>query len=477
MNITNILRQTILMACCLGLFASGMEAKITLPSFFTSNMVLQQKAEVLLHGQASPSKKVTVKVGWENDHTYVTRADKTGNWELKIQTPAAGGPYALTFSDGKKLTLDNVLIGEVWFCSGQSNMEMPLEGWGKINNYQQEIADANYPSIRLLQVKRTPAATPQQEAIIDFGWKECSPEAIPTFSATAYFFARKLWQELKIPVGLIHSSWGGSPAESWVSYEGLSQVNTYKERVEELKKQTVDNKKFYPAALYNGMVEPFIQFPVKGAIWYQGEANANRATEYVDLFQALINDWRDKWKNPDMPFYYVQLAPFMKAVEVEPAAEWGFLREAQSDALHLAHTGMAVITDIGDAKDIHPKNKQEVGKRLALIALSQTYGCAIEATAPRYDSYQVEENHVRLHFSHIGNGFRTDTQLKGFIIAGTDHVFYPAEASIEGNDIIVSSPKVKYPAAVRYAWANNPICNLFSAAGLPVSPFRTDRWK
>lgn len=656
MNSKSLLKKVLVAAICCATFAE-VEAKITLPSFFTDNMVLQQQSTLKLHGTATPQKRVTVCTGWDGKR-YETRSDEQGQWSLNIQTPAAGGPYELTFSDGKKLTLKNVLIGEVWFCSGQSNMEMPLEGWGKIMNYQQEIANADFPSIRLLQVKHTTAFTPQDEAELDFGWAECSPATIPGFSSTAYFFARKLWEELKVPIGLVHSSWGGTPAEAWTSYEGLRMVNNYQPYAEKMlalansnaetsyqqewrkwmdivapidkgmkgwkavwaasdyddsqwktmdvpgyweqrglegfdglawfRKEIqipskyqgkelalslskiddddivyfngteigattgVDFERRYtipgelvkggrniiavrildtggnggfigtpenmdirngkkqvatlagewkyctganaqelqqayttkprvtqlmPATLYNAMVHPFIEFPVKGFIWYQGEANEGRAYEYTDLFQAMINDWRQKWNNQELPFYFVQLAAFRKEAVIDTKASWPYIREAQSAALSLAHTGMAITTDIGDSRDIHPKNKQEVGRRLALLALKNDYNKPdTEAEAPAYDSYRIEGNSIRLHFKNIGKGFFAKGELTGFAIAGTDHHFYPAQARIEGDEIIVSAPEVKAPASVRYGWADYPVCNLFGKNGLPVSPFRTDRW-
>lgn len=452
-------------------------AKITLPFNFTDNMVLQQKTEVLFHGLASPKKKITIKTSWDN-RMYSTYSDNAGNWKMEIITPSAGGPYEISISDGKMITLKNILIGEVWFCSGQSNMEMPLAGWGEIINYEKEITDATYPCIRLFQVKHTTAMKPQDEAVVDFGWTECRPETIGDFSSTAYFFARKLWQELKIPIGLIHSSWGGTPAESWTSYEGGEKVNSYKARLEEGMKEAEKNEQYRPGALYNAMVHPFIEFPIQGVIWYQGEDNVGRATEYVDLFQAMINDWRTKWKSVAMPFYFVQLAPFHKPEVVEPTSQWALLREAQCAALNLKNTGMAVITDIGDSLDIHPKNKQEVGRRLALLALTDTYNKyeLAESTAPKYDDYRVEGSKIRVRFKQLGQGLCPEEILKGFIIAGTDHVFYSADAFIEGNDVIVSAPQVTCPAAVRYGWADYPVCNLYGKSGLPVSPFRTDKW-
>lgn len=642
-----------------GLALMAAEAKITLPSFFTDNMVLQQQTTVKLYGTSSPLKQVSVCIGWDGKK-YETRSDEKGEWSLNVQTPKAGGPYELTFSDGTKLVLKNILIGEVWFCSGQSNMEMPLDGWGKIMNYQQEIANADFPSIRLLQVRHAVDFVPQTDAGIDFGWEECTPSSIPGFSATAYFFARKLWEELKIPIGLVHSSWGGTPAEPWVSYEGLKKVNNYRTYAEKMsamsdgKKNTneifqqeyrkwmdnlspldkgmkdgkavwattdyndnqwksmnvpgywetqglegfdglvwfrkeiripsayqgktlelslsridddnviyfngteigsttgVDKERRYavpgelvksgsnliairvldtggeggfagvpesldirygkkrivalagewkynvgasgqklqpfyaskpqitpltPGALYNAMVHPFINFPIKGFIWYQGEGNEGRAYEYTDLFQALINDWRQKWNNQTLPFYFVQLAAFREASLIDVNAKWPYVREAQSAALALSHTGMAITTDIGDEKDIHPKNKQEVGRRLALLALRDTYNKqTTDASAPVYDTYRIEGNTIRIRFKDLGNGFRKEASLKGFAIAGTDHQFYPAEAHFDGDEIIVHSAQVSLPAAVRYGWADSPICNLFSTSGLPISSFRTDRW-
>ena len=537
--------KCICMAVALWGCTGVLQAKVVLPSVFTDNMVLQQKTDITFYGDATKNKQLTVKTGW-NGKEYHTEADGQGKWSLKIPTPAAGGPYEITFSDGKKLQLKNVMIGEVWFCSGQSNMEMPVAGWGKVMNYEQEIAEAAYPAIRLFQVKKNTSLAPLKEVESTLGgWQECSSATVPEFSALAYFYARALWKELNVPIGVIDCTWGGTPAEAWTNHETLRQVMGFREEMDKLERlgfdpnrmeqayseerahwqslftekdkgmengklcwtapslseedwQTIslpgywegkglkdfdgiiwfrrsleipaewagkpltlrlgmiddedityfngveiargagymtprtytipaklvkagkavlavrvsdfggeggihgkaeelyveaDGKRIslagdwkyriglslkgfppapvspiqsssYPTVLFNAMVKPWTAFPIKGVIWYQGEANVGRSEQYGDLFPALITDWRRQWRS-NFPFYFVQLANFMESKKIQPNSEWAALREAQTKALKLDQVGMAVTIDIGLADDIHPKNKQEVGRRLA----------------------------------------------------------------------------------------------------------------
>ncbi|GAA4793308.1 sialate O-acetylesterase [Olivibacter ginsenosidimutans] len=465
------------------LFNSPIEAKIILPALFADHMVLQQQSTILFSGTANPSATVEITTSW-NKKSYKTTADEAGAWQLPIRTPRYGGPYQIDLSDGEKLRLQNVLIGDVWFCSGQSNMEMPLAGWGKINHYEEEIAKANYPNIRLLQVMHTTAQSPANTVPLwDGSWQECSSKSIPEFSATAYFFARELYEKTHVPIGLIHSSWGGTYVEAWMSEQTLTQFDALKGAFDQMKATAGDvfdrKNGNQPTVLYNAMVEPFIHFPIKGAIWYQGESNADRAVAYRELFPAMIKDWRKKWNIGDFPFYFVQLANFMKK-EPEPAASnWAMLREAQTYALKLPHTGMAVIADIGEEKDIHPKNKQDVGKRLALQALKSTYGEKIVAQGPILKSYKIKGNEVTLDFDVAPQ----DLVLKGiegahaFAVAGEDKQFHWADVKQEGSKLIVRSTQVAHPVALRYAWANNPNAVLFNTEGLPASPFRTDKWE
>jgi sialate O-acetylesterase len=593
---------------------------------------------------------VTVTTSWDK-HTYTVHADQAGKWKVKVQTPAASNnPYSITISDGKAITLHNILIGEVWLCSGQSNMEMPLAGWGKVKNYELEIAAANYPQIRLLQVDKATSTQPLDDLKgTDAGWQVCSPATIAEFSSVAYFFGRNLWQNLNVPVGLINTSWGGTVAEAWTSGESLELMPDFKEEVKAIQalpekeaqaayeqkfkawnenvlkadsgsknhweqnsfndsdwqtmtlpgkweekvlsnfdgivwfrktvdipadwagktlqlnlgmiddndisyfngvkagettgynldrhytipakqvkagkalitvrvtdtgggggfhgepqqmslslaanpqeqialandwkyKVAVDMKELEPApvavngnpnrptVLYNAMIHPIAPYAVQGAIWYQGESNSSRAEQYRTLFPLMIQDWR-KTFGQKLDFYFVQLANYIASTN----EDWPALREAQLQTLALENTGMAVIIDIGEAKDIHPKNKQDVGLRLALAARANTYKENIAFSGPIYQSHTIEGNTIRLKFSHTNQGLKTkdNAPLTGFAIAGPDHSYYWADAVIDGNELVVSSPKVKFPIAVRYAWADNPVCNLYNGAGLPASPFRT----
>ena len=649
--------KCICMAVALWGCTGVLQAKVVLPSVFTDNMVLQQKTDITFYGDATKNKQLTVKTGW-NGKEYYTEADGQGKWSLKIPTPAAGGPYEITFSDGKKLQLKNVMIGEVWFCSGQSNMEMPVAGWGKVMNYEQEIAEAAYPAIRLFQVKKNTSLAPLKEVESTLGgWQECSSATVPEFSALAYFYARALWKELNVPIGVIDCTWGGTPAEAWMNHETLRQVMGFREEMDKLERlgfdpnrmeqayseerahwqslftekdkgmengklcwtapslseedwQTIslpgywegkglkdfdgiiwfrrsleipaewagkpltlrlgmiddedityfngveiargagymtprtytipaklvkagkavlavrvsdfggeggihgkaeelyveaDGKRIslagdwkyriglslkgfppapvspiqsssYPTVLFNAMVKPWTAFPIKGVIWYQGEANVGRSEQYGDLFPALITDWRRQWRS-NFPFYFVQLANFMESKKIQPDSEWAALREAQTKALKLDQVGMAVTIDIGLADDIHPKNKQEVGRRLALVALAGSYGKNVSSSAPVFQNYIIKGNKMELDFGQKQDGFQIKgTTLKGFTIAGPDRVFYPAEAMVQNGKIIVFSPEVSIPLAARYGWADNPDCNLYGENGLPVAPFRTDCW-
>lgn len=466
----------------LAVSASGtLAAKVVLSGVFTDHMVLQQQTDVPIWGKASPGKKVTVVTSWDkvNYHTIVA---PDSSWMVRVKTPKAGGPYEMTISEGKKITLQDILIGEVWVCSGQSNMEMPLAGWGKVQNYEQEIAEANYPQIRLLHVEKSTAIDPQTELTgTRGGWQICSPATIPEFSSVAYFFGRDLNKYLNVPIGLISTSWGGTVAEAWTSGESLKQIPDFIQPMEKL--PTPANEKEAknpnrPTVLYNAMLKPIIPYAIQGAIWYQGESNAGRAYQYRDLFPLMIRDWRQQWGS-DFPFYFVQLANYMERKDEPQESNWAELREAQMQTLFLENTGMAVTIDIGEAKDIHPKNKQEVGRRLALAARAKTYGEAIPYSGPIYESYQIEGDRVRIRFSQTSNGLKAkgDALLKGFAIAGPDHRFHWANAVIEGNEVVVNSPDVAFPVAVRYAWGDNPLCNLYNGADLPASPFRTDDWR
>lgn len=629
-------------------------AKVTLPSVFSDNMVLQQKTKAAIWGKAEAGKKITITTTWPGKK-YNTTADADGNWKIKVRTPSYGGPFTITISDGDILELKNVLIGEVWLCSGQSNMEMPVAGWGKINDYEKEMAAANYPNIRLLQVEHMTSSVPLADAkVTKGGWVPCTPENVAEFSSAAYFFAKEIYSKTNIPIGLIHTSWGGTIAEAWTSGTALRAMPEFvaplttveTENKEEAQKAYVlkaqqwqnliaekdsgynqgkpvwlandldvskwhdmvlpsilektlpnfdgviwlhkkvivpddwagkpiklslgavddaditwfngekigemavyntprvytipgnlvkageniitirvfdgsgngglysDAKLLYlangndqqiplnnawqyhiglnlksmppfptdpkspnrPSVLFNAMINPFTQYAIKGVIWYQGESNSGRAYQYRQLFPTMINDWRNRWGEGDFPFYFVQLANYYITEPQPSASDWAELREAQFKTLSLPNTGMAVAIDLG-GYDIHPKNKQEVGRRLALAALAKTYGNNLEYSGPIFQEYTINDDKITLSFKH-SDGLKTTggQPLKGFAIAGADQKFYWADAVIVGDKVIVSNTQVSNPVAVRYAWGINPVCNLYNAAGLPASPFRTDEW-
>ena len=459
-------------------------SKIVLPEIFSENMVLQQQTEAPVWGKASPNNNVKIITSW-NKQTYTTRSATDGKWMIKVKTPTAGGPYSISISDGEELTLKNILIGEVWICSGQSNMEMPLTGqWGNVINHEHEITSANYPNIRLLHIKKTTSVKPETDVQTESnGWQVCSPETILKFSSVGYFFGRELFTNLNIPIGLINTSWGGTIAEAWTSSESLELMPDFRDAVQVIKNedsaapQNLNNPN-RTTVLYNAMINPLIPFAFQGVIWYQGESNRNKSYQYRDLFPLLIHDWRKQW-NRDFPFYFVQIANYLKRENEPQESPWAELREAQLMALSMKNTGMAVTIDIGEADDIHPKNKQDVGKRLAYIAQAKTYNLPVLFSGPIYENYIIEGNKIRIKFRHAEKGLKAKDEkaLTGFAIAGPDHKFVWATAIIDGNDVVVSSPDIEFPVSVRYGWANNPDCNLYNDANLPASPFRTDDWR
>ncbi|TPG40796.1 sialate O-acetylesterase [Flavobacterium pectinovorum] len=647
----NFFKKMILVLALFVLSSNVVTATVLLPSFFTDNMVLQQKSAVPFWGE-SDGKSVTITTSW--DKKSYTKNVTNGKWNVVLKTPVYGGPYTITIHDGTIKTLNNILIGEVWLCSGQSNMEMPLEGWGKINNYKEEIENANYPQIRLLQAEHIESTLPLNTLTVQHdGWNVCSRKTVADFSATAYFFARKIYNEKKIPIGLIHSSWGGTLIEAWTSSGALTTIHDFDTEIQAMKSETdgaallqkynadladwemkvigsdkgfetgkaiwatpnfddtswktmklpsffdsnglgnfdgvvwfrkkvtlsesiikkdlsisyladdddmiwvngnyigetkgynverhytipskflnkgentitirvfdgsgnggiygdenfalkseketislagnwkysigIDSKdlpaKPYlaqgqnrPSAIYNAMIAPLLDYKIKGVIWYQGESNAERAYQYQKLFPLLINDWRGKFKDKNLPFFFVQLANYKQKKEQPTASDWAELREAQFLTLKLPNTGMAVTTDIGNGEDIHPKNKQDVGGRLANIALAKVYNTKIEYSGPLYKSYKIERNIATLDFDFKENIKAKNGELKGFSIAGSDQKFYWAEAKIVNGKVEVYAQEVPNPVAVRYNWADNPDGNLTNASDLPASSFRTDVW-
>ena len=631
------------------LLAGSLTAQVKVPTYFSNNMVLQKGMAIPVWGWATPGEKVTVTI---DQSSMSATADKEGKWNVKLPAMNYGGPYQLTIQGKTNLSFENVMIGEVWVCSGQSNMEFQLI---TSKNGEAEVAASNYPNIRLFTVKKT-ISHQQQEKLQDGEWSQCSPATSSNFSAVGYFFGRELHQKLNVAIGLINSSWGGTIAETWTSEQTIGQNPDFTNQLAQLKKvnlddyaKSVENEvkqrvgetstidkgmkngqalwaapayndaswktmelpgyiesnglqgvdgivwfrkeitlsadeakqkstlylakindsdstyingvligstrlqaeksrvypinagllktgkniitvriediggmggvygnpatlylqsgdhnislvgswkykvgivKFnavlspnsYPTLLYNAMIHPLVPFAIKGAIWYQGESNVERAKQYRRVFPDLIKDWRAHWNQGDFPFLFVQLANLRKQDSIPVESDWAELREAQTMTLALPNTGMAVTTDVGEALDIHPKNKQTVGLRLALAGLKVAYQKDIVYTGPVYQSMNVEGNKVTLTFDQIGSGIKIKDKygyLKGFAIAGEDHQFHWATGKITGvNTLQISSTEVQHPVAVRYAWSNNPEdANLYNSADLPASSFRTDSWK
>jgi sialate O-acetylesterase len=501
------LRKFSLLFIFLGLQLT-ISAQVKLPALVADNMVLQQNSKVNLWGWASPNEKINIQLGWQNAPVEII-ADVSGNWKTAVSTPVGSEKsYDITIEASNKILLKNILIGEVWICSGQSNMYFPVgkeDGTWKtgVKNYEEELKNASYPNIRLFTVATNASPRPLEDVI--GSWKECSPTNVYTFSAVAYFFGRELYQKLNVPIGLISTSWGGTKAEAWTA-QNILEENTdflpileqdakneklYQEKLEtyylNLKKERIANandlskiqlKKPKKEAnktsyvLYNAMLHPVVNYTMKGVIWYQGESNSEKAFLYRSLFPAMVKSWRDEWKQGDFPFYYVQIAPH-KGQNPD-------IREAQLIASKtIPNAGMVVTTDVGNETNIHPIDKQTVGHRLALIARSKTYGeNKLTYSGPVYNHQKIKKDKIQLFFNDVDSGFKKSSEnLKEFEIAGEDQVFYPGEAKIDGKTIVVSSSKVKNPVAVRFAWKAVPAPNLFNNENLPASPFRTDDWE
>jgi sialate O-acetylesterase len=496
-------------------FAGSAAADVRLPHVISSHMVLQRDVPAAIWGWAEPDEAVSVDL---DGKAVATKAGADGKWAVKLAPMPAGGPHKIIVSGKNKIEIEDVLFGEVWICSGQSNMDF---GMKSVRNADQEIASAKYPQIRLMWItyKTAPETTDDIEAV----WKPCSPETIVTggfwnggFSAVAYFFGRDLHKELNVPVGLIHTAWGGTRIEPWTPREGFAPDAQFKDIVKQIDEATPNFNKAIektiagveawlpkakdaskagkpvptppewpkhvldnngqPTGLYNAMIHPFIPYAIRGAIWYQGESNLKDGMLYRDKMKALISGWRTVWGQGEFPFYFVQIAPFTygEAPDLLPR-----LWEAQAAALEIPNTGMASITDIGELKDIHPKNKQDVGHRLALCALAKTYGKeGIVYQGPAYKSMAVEGGAVRVKFEGVGGGLasRDGKPLTWFEIAGADKKFVPAEATIDGDSVTVRAEKVAEPVAVRFCWTQTAEPNLMNKEGLPANPFRTDKW-
>lgn len=504
----NLLRAGVLASI---LVACSLRAEVKPAPLFADHMVLQRGQVLPVWGWADPGETVTVKFAGQ---TLGATADAQGDWRVNLNPVTGSDPLEMTISGKNEVVIKDILMGEVWLCSGQSNMAMRVQS---CRDFAQEKEAANFPKIRHYQIKNR--VCPDPTRTLEGQWTVCSPETVGSYTAAGYFFARSLFRELDVPIGIVHSSWGGTPAEAWTSWQDLEEKENLKPILERYQKALEDypkNKEVWekkvaewkeqvekdkaagkpnnsrqprppmnethyqrPCGLYNGMILSLVPFAIRGAIWYQGESNAGRGKQYEELLETMISNWRRIWGQGDFPFYIVQLANFQtEQKDPNERSSWAELRESQTKVGYgYANCGLATIIDIGEAKDIHPKNKQDVGDRLAKAALALTYGKNVVYSGPTYKAMTVEGNAVRLSFDHLGSGLMNKgDEVKGFVIAGEDKKFVWANAVIDGNTVVVSSPEVSEPKAVRYGWANNPPCTLYNQEGLPAVPFRTDDW-
>ena len=501
-------------------------AGVRLPTIFTDNMMVQRDLPVRVWGWADAGETVTVTLAGT---TATTNADAKGQWALELPAIKAGETLDLTVKGNNTVTLTNVLAGDIWVCSGQSNMEMPLGG---CVGAADDIKAADLPKIRRIKFRHEKSGQPAIDAPTESPWQVCSRATAGRFTAVGFYFAREIHQKTGVPIGIIDVNWGGTAIQPWVAPEGLALVKSLKpalaaqqaaikaytaqlpKKLDEIEKWTAETRRQLAAgvptcpppampavadggwsSMYNAMIHPITRFPIKGVLWYQGESNGTEGEPYYDKMRALIGGWRARWAQGDFPFYFVQLASF-QAVSDNPAGGngWAKLREAQTKSLTVTNTGMAVIIDtvpLAQASNIHPANKYDVGMRLARWALGRDYGQKeLEISGPLFAALKIEGNKARLAFDHTGTGLMVgkkegraptvenkEVQLKGFAIAGADKKWFWAEAVIEGTTVTVSSPEVKEPVAVRYAYQMNPDgANLYNREGLPASPFRTDDW-
>lgn len=478
--------------------------EVRLPAFFQDHMVIQRDFPVHVWGTASPGEAVAVAF---RGATRSTTADDLGRWSLYLPPGAAGGPFVMQIQGTNRIVLEDVLAGDVWLASGQSNMEFPMaKGMNRgVNHETEEIAAANYPRIRLLDIEPRSADSPLEDEAIRHPWSRCTPASVASFSAVGYFFARDLQEHEDVPIGVIDDTWGGTPAEAWTSLDALSadaslmpvfarraklmdglstlQLEEQKEKADYERARAAgqqatpprwepDPASWKPAGLYNGMIAPLTPFPIKGVLWYQGESNADpdAVAIYAPLFRTLIQDWRNQWGEGNFPFLFVQIANW------EPGQLFPEIREAQREALILKNTAMAVTIDIGDPDNIHPQDKQDVGLRLSLAARAIAYGEAIEYSGPHLRSVTTDGSQLRIHFDNAEGLRSKDGAVRGFTVAGIDRQYVPAQARIEGDTVLVSADAVKAPFYVRYGWAANPDCNLYNGAGLPASPFEAQAY-
>lgn len=484
-------------------WAPSAGAEVRLPKLLSDHGVLQREAPVHIWGWADPGEQVAVSF---HAQKLATTADRLGKWSTWLLPEAAGGPYTLTVAGTNTLTVSDLLVGDVWFASGQSNMEFPLNGFpgsAPMKNGAEEIAKANHPEIRLLHISNNSSLYPLEDQPAT--WTACTPETAARFSAVAYLFGREINEREHVPVGLIDSTWGGTPAASWVSEEGLaadaslmpvfaahaqqvghqadaSAAGAAEKREDAAAKAAGQEPQKHawhpnpaswaPAQLYNGMVAPATSYSIKGVLWYQGESDsmAGRVNLYERTFADLISDWRARWQEGEFPFLYVQISSFTST----PLEKWGILRDAQRRVLKLRNTAMAVTLDVGQADNVHPADKQTVGARLALAARATVYGEAVEFSGPLFRRAAPDGANLRVYFDHAAGLKASTGKLTGFELSGSDHVFHPATARVEGDALVLTADGVQQPLWVRYAWANAPEANLVNAAGLPASTFTSE---
>ncbi|QVY66010.1 sialate O-acetylesterase [Polaribacter sp. Q13] len=497
-------KQTIFITMlCLCTFI--LQAEVKVANIFGSKMVLQRNQKNPIWGTASIGEKIKISIAGQ---TYKTVANKNGQWRIKLNSMKAGGPYTMIIKGTNKIIFNDILVGEVWICTGQSNMQWSVED---SNHSELELLAADYPEIRLFTIPLVASSKPQTE-IRDSVWQACTPKSLPKFSAAGYFFGKRLHKILGVPIGLINASWGASSLETWIPRDAIEEKYKHPEFLEDwdwrmtqfTDKMFKDYTKQYiawenagkpgkkmrpprdirigqnaPANAYNGVINPVIGYGIKGSIWCQGEGNLGRGDQYSELFPIMINSWRERWGQGDFPFYWIQIAS-MKEPDLEPkTSSWAELREGMSKTLSLPNTGEVISMDVGEGNFIHYRNKQEMGNRLSRLALDEAYGYDIEGKSPRYKSMEIKGNKIIITFNNIDQGlyaFDTNT-IKGFSIAGADQKFVWAEAKIiDKNKVEIYADKIQKPVAVRYAWSDMPNANLFDKNDLPVACFRTDAW-
>jgi sialate O-acetylesterase len=475
----NLKYTFIAIAVLLGCFQ--INAAIKLPALFSDNMMLQQKSNAPIWGWADKNQTIKIQTSWDAK-TYEVKADKAGKWKIALQTPVAGGPYEISVSDGTETkSIKNILIGEVWLCSGQSNMEMPLKGFPgqPVLKGNEAIVYSKNNKIRFITIPRATVLTPNEDFVGQ--WYAASPQTTGDFSATAWYFGSLLQEVLDVPVGLIHVSYGGSSMEAWMNQEMLKDFLSAK--IPTKKEDIAKDPNRVATTLFNGMLSPVIGYGIKGCIWYQGESNYERAGQYKDLMKKMVSSWRGLWQQGDFPFYYAQIAPFNYAQfhpkDNKEEYNSAFLREAQlKAATEIPNSGMAVLMDIGEENNIHPIHKEAGGTRLAYLALNKTYGITgFEFESPEFKAMEIKDNSVTVSFDKAPNGITSNgKEVIGFEIAGENKVFYPAKAEVRRKSVVLTSDKVTKPVAVRYLFKDFAQAQIFSNGGLPVSSFRTDEW-